>query len=121
MISSVQRSPRMSIARPTLQNSGRSSSYMSANGSGSAAKGRELSGQAYGVVVGHQEAGPLEHAELGVGEQVERLFGHRQRVQLVLVRPQEQGRHLDQAVDLEQIGLGALRPAPRGPRPRARA
>src|SRR5687767_10911 len=99
MISSVQRSPRMSIARPTLQNSGRSNSYMSADGSAPGvpngtslhtewpvgrgprdlpAEGGQLSGQADGVVVGHQEAGPLEHAELGVGEQVERLLGHRQ-------------------------------------------
>src|SRR5918994_1436854 len=75
MISIVQRSPRMSIARATEQNSGRSSSYMKSNGSGSSAEGGKLSGQAYGVVVGHQEAGPLEHAQLRVGQQVERLLG----------------------------------------------
>src|SRR5918999_4799905 len=105
MISIVQRSPRMSIARPTLQNSGRSSSYMYANGSGSAAEGGKLSGQADGVVVGHQEAGPLQHAQLGVGQQVERFLGQRQRVHDVLVRPQQQRRNLDQAVDVEQVGL----------------
>src|SRR5688572_8141613 len=129
MISIVQRSPRMSIARPTEQKSGRSSSYMNVNGSGSAAEGapafsrvsprmphgilarqpqnaarlsrasaaecRKLPGEPNRVVVGEQEAGSLEHAQLRVGQQVERLLGDRERVHRVLVGPQQQRRNLD--------------------------
>ena len=64
---------------------------------------------------------PVEHAQLGVGQQVERLLGDRERVHAVLVGPQQQRRHLDQPVGVEQVGLRARRPAPGGPRPRARA
>src|SRR5204863_6991551 len=99
MISIVQRSPRMSIARATEHVSGRSSSYMGSDGSASAAEGSQLSGQSYGVVVGHQEPGPVEHAQLGVGQQVERLLGDLQRVRDVVIGPQQQRGHLDQPVD----------------------
>ena len=44
---------------------------------GSAAEGRELARDADRVVVGHQEAGARQHAQLRVGQQVERLLGDR--------------------------------------------
>src|SRR6266513_208734 len=53
-----------------------------------AEEGRELSAQADGVVVGHEEAGPRQHAQLGLGEPLERLLGHAEGMHAVLVGPQ---------------------------------
>ena len=53
----------------------------------SGAERRELARQADRVVVGHQEAGARQHAQLRVGQQVERLLGDRERVQRGPRRP----------------------------------
>ncbi len=80
----------------------------------------QLAGEADGVVVGHQEARALEHAQLAIGEQAQRLFGAGERMQAVLVGPQQQHGHLQAGIELEQLRLRAPRPAARAPRPRAR-
>ena len=53
-------------------------------------------------------------------QQLERLFGARQRMHAVAVGPQQQHRHPQPRVEVEQLALGAARPAARGARPRAR-
>src|SRR5437660_12656954 len=42
------------------------------------AEGDQLAGQAHGIVVGHQEARALEHPQLPLRQQLERLFGRAQ-------------------------------------------
>src|SRR5688500_9248877 len=114
MMSIVQRSPRISMARPTEQDGGRSSSYMNGNGSGSGAERRQLPGQSDRIVVRDQEAGGVEHPQLRMRQQGERLLGDLHRVQRILVGPQQQRRDVDPAVRVEQFVLGARGPAPRG-------
>src|SRR4051812_6121233 len=81
----VQRSPRISMARAIEQVSGRCSSYIAAY-CRSAAERDELPGQSDRVVVGDQEALAGQHAQLRVGQQVDRLLGDGQRMRLVGVR-----------------------------------
>jgi membrane dipeptidase len=69
----------------------------------SGAERRELARQPDRVVVGHQEAGARQHAKLRVGQQPQRLLGDRERVQAVLVGPQQQRRDVDQVVGVEQL------------------
>ena len=70
---------------------------------------RQLPGEADGIVIGHQKAGALKHAQLTVGQQRERLFGGGERVQSILVGPQQQHGHVQTRVLLEQLDC-----APRG-------
>src|SRR3954470_11925720 len=72
----VQRSPRISIARPAEHPCGSRSvaGSIARHRSGSAAEGRQLAREADGVVVGHEEARAGEHAQDGVREEVERLL-----------------------------------------------
>src|SRR5581483_4667557 len=83
----------------------------------SAAERRQLARQAHRVVVGHQEPGARQDAELPAREQLERLFGRGQRVHAVAVGPQQQHRHVELRVQVEQLPLRAARPAPRRLRP----
>ena len=71
---------------------------------------RELPGDPDGVVVGDQVAGAGQDAQLGVGQQVERLLGDRERVVAVLVGPQQQHRQR-RAAGRRRAARGARRAA----------
>ena len=71
------------------------------------AERHELPRHPDGIVIRHQEAGAREDAQLGVGQQVERLLGARQRVHAVLVGPQQQHRAVHVGVGVEQLALRA--------------
>src|SRR5438067_2834723 len=81
---------------------------------------RQLPRQPDRVVVGHEKAGARKDAQLGVGEARERLLGDGERVETVLVGPEEQGGHVHRAVGVQELGLAVERPAPGSPGPRPR-
>src|SRR5271163_4069265 len=76
------------------------------------AERRQLTREPHGVVVGHQKSRALEYPQLAVGQQRERLLSRQQRVQRVLVGPQQEHRHVQLGVQLEQVGLRPARPRP---------
>ena len=87
----------------------------------SAAERGQLAADADGVVVGDEEARAAEHAQLRVGQQVERLLGRLERVQRVLVGPQQQRRGGRCARSASSSSRRArTRPRAREGRPRAR-
>ena len=54
---------------------------------------------------------PRQHAQLRVGQQVERLLGGLERVAAVLVGPQQEHREVEARVEVEQLAARARRPA----------
>src|SRR6478672_5075709 len=86
---------------------------------GSSRPSREFAADADRVVVRDQEPGPAEHAQLRVGQEVERLLGRLERVQRILVGPEEQRRGGDPRVRVEQLAARADLVGAREPRPRA--
>src|SRR4051794_12600171 len=78
----------------------------------SAAEADQLAGQPDGVVVGHEEAGAREDAQLGVGQALQRLLGGLQRVVAVLTGPEQERGRGDGGVGLQIAGLRVHRPAP---------
>src|ERR1700722_18745880 len=85
----------------------------------SSAEGHELPCNTHRVVVGHQKARPGKHAQLPTRQQSQCLFRAGQRMHRVVVGPQQQHRHVELGVELEQLCLGASRPAPRALGPRS--
>src|SRR6516165_8296527 len=67
------------------------------------AERRQLTREPHRVVVGHQKARALQHPQLPLRQQREGLFGPGERVQRVSVGPQQQHRHLQAPVQLEQV------------------
>src|SRR3954463_12004819 len=108
------------MARAMEQVSGRSSSYIGTYRS-SAAEREDLAGDADRVVVGDQEAGAGQDAQLGVGQEVERLLGDGQRVRGVGVGPQKQDGEVHRRVGVLEVAVRVAGPAAGGLRPRADA
>src|SRR5581483_1074219 len=80
-----------------------------------ATEGDQLARDPDRVVVGNQEARPRERAQLSIGEQCQRFS----RGLDTVLGPQQQHRHIEPGVGVEQLRLRRSRPATRELRPRA--
>src|SRR4051794_39585952 len=86
----------------------------------SAQEGHQLARDPDGVVVGDQVAGPGQHAQDRVGQQVERLLGAAQRMVAILVGPQQQHGQVQPRQQVQHLAARRPRQLARQPRPRPR-